>query len=104
MSKHVPPPPPRAPDIEPVELKDALEERYLAYAGYAGRHLVKTGGQPQDALSRHDLPMLLTMGLAITAMVLIARIARRAIEAATASSAATGLLMQVDAGREPGNH
>ena len=32
MSKHVPPPPPRAPDIEPVELKDALEERYLAYA------------------------------------------------------------------------
>ncbi|MBL8789980.1 MAG: DNA topoisomerase IV subunit A [Rhizobiales bacterium] len=32
MSKHVPPPPPRAPDIEPVELKEALEERYLAYA------------------------------------------------------------------------
>ena len=31
MSKHVPPPP-RAPDIEPVELKQALEERYLAYA------------------------------------------------------------------------
>jgi topoisomerase IV subunit A len=32
MSKHVPPPPPRAPEIEPVELKEALEERYLAYA------------------------------------------------------------------------
>ncbi len=32
MSKHVPPPPPKAPEIEPVELKDALEQRYLAYA------------------------------------------------------------------------
>jgi topoisomerase-4 subunit A len=32
MSKNVPPPPPRAPEIEPVELKEALEERYLAYA------------------------------------------------------------------------
>ncbi len=31
MSKHVPPP--EAPkDIERIELKDALEERYLAYA------------------------------------------------------------------------
>lgn len=74
------------------------------YAGYAGRHLVTAGGQPQDALSRHDLPMLLTMGLAITAMILIARIARKAIEAATASSSAAGLLMQVKAGREPGSH
>ncbi len=74
------------------------------YAGYAGRHLMKASGQPQDALSRHDLPMLLTMGLAITAMVLIARIARRAIEAATVSSSAAGLLMQVEAGREPRSH
>ncbi len=32
MSKHVPPPPQKPPGIEPVELKDALEERYLAYA------------------------------------------------------------------------
>jgi topoisomerase-4 subunit A len=32
MSKTVAPPPPRAPEIEPVELKEALEERYLAYA------------------------------------------------------------------------
>jgi topoisomerase IV subunit A len=32
MSKHAPPPPPDNPGVEPVELKDALEERYLAYA------------------------------------------------------------------------
>lgn len=32
MSKHVPPPPQQPPNVEPVELKDALEERYLAYA------------------------------------------------------------------------
>jgi topoisomerase-4 subunit A len=33
MSKNVvAPPPPKAPEIEPVELREALEERYLAYA------------------------------------------------------------------------
>ncbi len=33
MSKRVPPPePPKPPNVEPIELKDALEERYLAYA------------------------------------------------------------------------
>jgi topoisomerase IV subunit A len=32
MKKPVPPTPPKAPDIEPVELHQALEERYLAYA------------------------------------------------------------------------
>lgn len=31
MKKPVNPPPP-PPDIEPVELRDALEQRYLAYA------------------------------------------------------------------------
>jgi topoisomerase IV subunit A len=32
MSKRIPTPPPPPPDIDPIELKDALEERYLAYA------------------------------------------------------------------------
>jgi topoisomerase IV subunit A len=32
MSKRTPPPEPPKPDIDPIELKDALEERYLAYA------------------------------------------------------------------------
>ncbi len=70
------------------------------YAGYAGKHLVNAGGQPRDALSRHDLPMLLTIALAITAMVLIARTARRAIEEATSSAA--GLPPSAAIGSEPG--
>ena len=57
------------------------------YAGYAGRHLVKAGGQSPDTGLLHDLLMLATMGISIAVMVLIARTARRAIEAAAASTA-----------------
>ena len=32
MSKKKSPPPPEAAQVEPVALKEALEERYLAYA------------------------------------------------------------------------
>ena len=32
MTKRDPPKPPKAPEIEPIELREALEERYLAYA------------------------------------------------------------------------
>ena len=61
MSKHVPPPePPR--DIERIELKDALEERYLAYALSTIMHRalpdVRDGLKPVHRRLLHVMRML----------------------------------------------
>lgn len=75
------------------------------YAGYAAKHLAKAGGQTGDAPLGHEMLTLLALGFGITVMVLVARTARRAIEAAaTTSSPAAGTQPPAASVSEFGSH
>jgi len=57
------------------------------YFGYAGKHLVKVAGASSHAAELHD--MVLAAGLlgAVTVMVMLSRLARKAVENASAAAA-----------------
>ena len=56
------------------------------YFGYAGKHLAKVAGQLHHTAVLHDIAMVAGLAVAITVMVLVSRMARKAVDAATADT------------------
>lgn len=56
------------------------------YVGYAGKHLARMTSQSGHTVVLHDAAMIAGLVMAIAAMVVISRTARRALEAAAASA------------------
>jgi uncharacterized membrane protein YdjX (TVP38/TMEM64 family) len=55
------------------------------YFGYAGKHLARVTSQPAHTVGAHEVALIAGLCVAIAAMVVISRTARRAVEAAAAS-------------------
>lgn len=55
------------------------------YFGIAGKHLGKVAGQPDHTAAIHDVFLFAGLAVAIAVMVMVSRVARRAVEAATRS-------------------
>lgn len=56
------------------------------YFGYAGKHMVGVTSQPGHATALHDATMFAGLAVAVIVMVLISRMARRAVESVTATA------------------
>lgn len=57
------------------------------YFGYAGKHLVKIAGASSHDADLHDIVLVAGLSVAIAVMVLISRLARKALENASAAAA-----------------
>lgn len=56
------------------------------YVGYAGKHLARMTSQSGHTVALHDAVLIAGLFMAIAAMVVVSRTARRALEAAAASA------------------
>jgi uncharacterized membrane protein YdjX (TVP38/TMEM64 family) len=54
------------------------------YLGYAGKHLARSTGQ-RHSVALHELALIIGLVMAVAAMVIVSRTARRALDAAAAS-------------------
>jgi uncharacterized membrane protein YdjX (TVP38/TMEM64 family) len=52
------------------------------YVGYVGRHVARIAGEPERAFVFHDITVVAGLGVAVVAMVMISRTARKALDAA----------------------
>ncbi len=59
------------------------------YAGYAGGHLARMAGRPYRSVVLEDVTVVAGLAAAVAVMVVVSRVARRALEAAAAADSAT---------------